>query len=364
MSDVTFTAFTALRTALTPEDAPCRRLQIRRASFSSKQPGEPSSEIFHQLPRVGAPHSGHTCHLHRLPRHSSRAHTVVPLPQVGKHRMPGIPRLPGKGEAVVEPSALQASPQADAAAAAAAATPAVAAAPYVTSKMEVEAAENGRPIPKLCCPTCGVTRELELIEQPTGAPKIRYISGPTYVSTGRRGGDFVQKCNCKKCGHFYLTPLPNDDAAATTAASASAGAAAAAPAAPAAETELWMQVQLAAAALAVETELPIEAEFRGRLAGDAAAAAAGGGTPAVAAAPYVTSKMEVEAAENGRPIPKLCCPTCGVTRELELIQQPTGAPKIRYISGPIYVSMGRNHVQQCRCKECGSFSLDPPPNDE
>jgi hypothetical protein len=183
--------------------------------------------------------------------------------------MPGIPRLPGKGEAVVEPSALQASPQADAAAAAAAATPAVAAAPYVTSKMEVEAAENGRPIPKLCCPTCGVTRELELIEQPTGAPKIRYISGPTYVSTGRRGGDFVQKCNCKKCGHFYLTPLPNDDAAATTAASASAGAAAAAPAAPAAETELWMQVQLAAAAApAVETELPIEAEFSSKQPGE------------------------------------------------------------------------------------------------
>ena len=111
-----------------------------------------------------------------------------------------------------------------AAADAAAATPAVAAAPYVTSKMEMEAAANGRPIPKLCCPTCGVTRELELIEQPTGAPKIRYISGPTYVSTGRRGRDFVQKCSCKICGHFYLNTLPNDDAAATTAASASAGA--------------------------------------------------------------------------------------------------------------------------------------------
>ena len=124
----------------------------------------------------------------------------------------------------------QSSGGATSAAAGGGGTLAVAAAPYVTSKMEVEAAENGRPIPKLCCPTCGVTRELELIEQPTGAPKIRYISGPTYVSTGRRGGDFVQKCNCKKCGHFYLTPLPNDDAAATTAASASAGAAAAAPA--------------------------------------------------------------------------------------------------------------------------------------
>ena len=264
-----------------------------------------SPPIVHQLPRVGAPHSGHTCHLHRLPRsphradpgrcplpplphvansscivwfpsnqvghrppasavfrgskrhmrvashhfrhlpcHSSRAHPAVPLPQVWKHRMPGIPGLPDEGEAVVEPSALQASPQADAAAAvmqfSAAAAAAVAAAPYVTSKMEVDAAAAGRPIPKLRCPTCGVTREVELIQQQTGAPKIRYISGPTYVSTGRKG---VQKCGCKKCGFFSLNPPGffslnpprDDDAAATTAASASAvAAAAAAPAVTAA----------------------------------------------------------------------------------------------------------------------------------
>jgi len=124
--------------------------------------------------------------------------------------MPTLPRgsISGPPQAAADEhtsSALQAGPQADAAAAAAAAaaTPAVAAAPYVTSRMEAEAAAQGRPIPTLCCPDCGKTRKVELISQQTGAPKIRYISGPTYVSTHRNK---VQKCSCKECGVFFLSP--------------------------------------------------------------------------------------------------------------------------------------------------------------
>ena len=127
--------------------------------------------------------------------------------------MPTLPRgsISGPPQAAADEhtsSALQAGPQADAAAAAAAAaaTPAVAAAPYVTSRMEAEAAAQGRPIPTLCCPDCGKTRKVELIPQQTGAPKIRYISGPTYVSTNRNK---VQKCSCKECGVFFLEPPPD-----------------------------------------------------------------------------------------------------------------------------------------------------------
>ena len=125
--------------------------------------------------------------------------------------MPTLPRGSISGPPAADDehtsSALQAGPQADAAAAAAAAaTPAVAAAPYVTSRMEAEAAAQGRPIPTLCCPDCGKTRKVELISQQTGAPKIRYISGPTYVSTNRNK---VQKCSCKECGVFFLEPPPD-----------------------------------------------------------------------------------------------------------------------------------------------------------
>jgi len=210
--------------------------------------------------------------------------------------MPGIPGLPDEGEAVVEPSALQASPQADAAAAvmqfSAAAAAAVAAAPYVTSKMEVDAAAAGRPIPKLRCPTCGVTREVELIQQQTGAPKIRYISGPTYVSTGRKG---VQKCSCKGCGFFSLNPPRDDDAAATTAASASVAAAAAAPAVTAAPPAVTATsaaasasaVAAAAAAPAVTVAPAFTAAPPAATATSAAASASA--VAAAAAAPAVTA---------------------------------------------------------------------------
>ena len=260
--------------------------------------------------------------------------------------MPTLPRGSISGPPAADDehtsSALQAGPQADAAAAAAAAaaTPAVAAAPYVTSRMEAEAAAQGRPIPTLCCPGCGKTRKVELIPQQTGAPKIKYISGPTYISTDR---DKVQKCSCKECGIFRLEPPP-DDGAASAASSAVASPVAAASA-----------VASAAQAFAAEQEieqLSVEAELFSRLSeGDAAAAA-----------PYVTSKMEAEAAAQGRPIPMLCCPDCGKTRKVELIPQQTGAPKIRYISGPTYVSTNRNKVQKCSCKECGVFFLEPPPD--
>ena len=69
--------------------------------------------------------------------------------------------------------------------------------------------------------------------------------------------------------------------------------------------------------------------------------------------PYMTRMAEEQAARNDLALPQLACPRCGAKRMVEAVQDGDGTfKKLKYLSGPTFVSMGRNDVQKCRCADC------------
>ena len=79
--------------------------------------------------------------------------------------------------------------------------------------------------------------------------------------------------------------------------------------------------------------------------------------------PYMTKMAEEQAARNDLALPQLACPRCGAKRMVEAVQDGDGTfKKLKYLSGPTFVSMGRNNVQKCRCAACShAWHLTPPP---
>ena len=62
--------------------------------------------------------------------------------------------------------------------------------------------------------------------------------------------------------------------------------------------------------------------------------------------PYMTRMAEEQAARNDLALPQLACPRCGAKRMVEAVQDGDGTfKKLKYLSGPTFVSMGRNDVQ-------------------
>ena len=75
--------------------------------------------------------------------------------------------------------------------------------------------------------------------------------------------------------------------------------------------------------------------------------------PAPTSQPYMTKMAEEQAARNDLALPQLACPRCGAKRVVEAVQDGDGTfKKLKYLSGPTFVSMGRNDVQKCRCAGC------------
>ena len=74
--------------------------------------------------------------------------------------------------------------------------------------------------------------------------------------------------------------------------------------------------------------------------------------------PYMTRMAEEQAARNDLALPQLACPRCGAKRMVEAVQDGDGTfKKLKYLSGPTFVSMGRNDVQKCRCADCSHALL-------
>ena len=75
---------------------------------------------------------------------------------------------------------------------------------------------------------------------------------------------------------------------------------------------------------------------------------------------YTNKAAETAAAQNDRDLPQLACPRCGAKRMVEAVQDGDGTfKKLKYLSGPTFVSMGRNDVQKCRCADCSHASTLP-----
>ena len=85
--------------------------------------------------------------------------------------------------------------------------------------------------------------------------------------------------------------------------------------------------------------------------------------PAPTSQAYTTGEAEKQAARNNADLPQLACPLCETKRRVEVVRHGDGAlDKIKHLSGPIFVSMGRNKVQKCRCAACPhEWQLTPPP---
>ena len=63
--------------------------------------------------------------------------------------------------------------------------------------------------------------------------------------------------------------------------------------------------------------------------------------------PYMTRMAEEQAARNDLALPQLACPRCGAKRMVEAVQDGDGTfKKLKYLSGPTFVSMGRNNPRR------------------
>ena len=85
--------------------------------------------------------------------------------------------------------------------------------------------------------------------------------------------------------------------------------------------------------------------------------------PAPTSQAYTTGEAEKQAARNNVDLPQLACPLCETKRMVEVVRHGDGAlDKIKHLSGPIFVSMGRSGSQKCRCASCPhEWHLTPPP---